>query len=442
MLPVSTSAQATAPAPIQSTAKSAYIYGFPLVDLYRIMFGYFIDPKSPAYNSPFNTIHNTANVYTPANTTVQTPNSDTPYSSLCLDLRAEPLVFTMPPIQKNRYYSAQFVDQYTFNVGYAGSRTTGNGGTKILVAGPDWRGGVPSGITKLIRLDTQFGLVVIRTQLFGVSDLPNVKKIQAGYSAVPLSTYTHKPAPPAAPAVHWATPLTPNDERTSPEMFGLLAFILQFCPTPQIEIALRQQFAAIGIRPGEPFTTGPNAAAFIAGMKAGQQEIEALRAKTTSASAFFGTREELHNNYLDRAAGAQWGILGNSPAEAVYMTYAKDSGNKPLSGANRYTVHFAKGQLPPVRAFWSITMYDLPQQLLVANKLNRYLINSPMLPHLKRDSDGGLTVYVQHSSPGADKESNWLPAPAGPFMCVTRLYWPEESILDGSWKQPPMVPAT
>jgi hypothetical protein len=438
LLPITISAQTVPAAQVETIAKSAYVYGFPLVDLYRIMFGYFIDPKSPAHVAPFNTLHNSANVYTPADTTVQTPNSDTPYSFVGLDLRAEPMVLTMPPIQKNRYYSAQFVDQYTYNIGYAGSRTTGNGGSTILMVGPNWHGATPTGITKVIHFDTEFGMVGIRTQLFNTADLPNVKKIQAGYRAQPLSAYLHKVAPPATPTVQWIPALSPTAERSS-KMFDVLAFILQFAPTPSSESALRQQFSSIGIHAGKPFSAGANSAPYMLGVKAGQQEIDKARAALTTTTGLFGTPEAMHNNYLNRAIGAQYGILGNSAAEAVYLGYQKDSNGTPLSGAHNYTVHFAKGQLPPAKAFWSLTMYDLPQQLLVANPINRYLINSPMLPNLKRDADGGITLYVQHSSPGATKESNWLPAPAGPFMNILRIYWPEQTPIDGTWKQPPMV---
>jgi hypothetical protein len=422
-----------------ATATQAYIYGFPMIDLYRIMFGYFIDSKSPAFTAPFNTIHNTANVYTPADTIVQTPNSDTPYSTVGLDLRAEPLVLTMPPIESTRYYSAQFVDQYTYNLAYVGSRTTGNGGGKFLIAGPSWNGAVPTGITKVIRYDTQFGLVLIRTQLIGPSDLDNVRKIQAGYSVQPLSAYSQTAAPPTSPAVNWPLPLSPADERTSPQFFNVLAFILQFCPTPPTEVALRQSFSGIGIIPGKTFDPGSQTALYVAGMTAGQNQIDAARATTKSANDLFGTSTQMDGNYLNRALGAQWGILGNSAAEAVYLSYEKTADGQALGGAHTYTIHFAKGGLPPTKAFWSLTMYDLPQQLLVANSIDRYLINSPMLPNLKLDADGGLTLYIQNASPGADRQANWLPAPAGAFMMVLRDYWPEQSMIDGKWVQPPIT---
>jgi hypothetical protein len=152
----------------------------------------------------------------------------------------------------------------------------------------------------------------------------------------------------------------------------------------------------------------------------------------------FGTREYLKNNYLYRMAAGALGIYGNSKQEAMYPVYGVDSGGHTLDGASRYTLHFAPGQLPPVNAFWSLTMYEMPASLLVANPLNRYLLNSPMLPQFKRDADGGITLYVQNASPGADKEANWLPAPKGPFVAVMRLYWPKPEALEGTWKQPSM----
>jgi hypothetical protein len=155
----------------------------------------------------------------------------------------------------------------------------------------------------------------------------------------------------------------------------------------------------------------------------------------------FGTAQYLAGNYLYRMAGAVLGIYGNSKDEALYPGSSSDSTGQPLTGADRYTYHFASGQLPPVNAFWSLTMYELPQSLLVANPMNRYLINSPMLSSLIKDPDGGITLYIQNESPGADKEANWLPAPKGPFQVILRLYWPKPDALNGTWKAPQPVRA-
>jgi hypothetical protein len=439
-------------------AREAYIYGFPLVDFYRIYAAYFLFPHSPVYKAAVNTLVNTPNVYTPADTTVQTPNSDTPYSFAFLDLRSQPYVLTLPPIEKNRYYSVQLVDLYTNNFAYLGTRTTGNTGGHFLIAGPDWHGTARSGITKVAHCTTQFALVLIRTQLFDLADLGRVHEIQAGYKVQPLSSFAGTPAPPVAPSIHWVLPMSaapPKEfsvkawltdrlmppERTSPKFYNLLSFVLQFCPVLPTDADTRKSFASIGVQPGGfRLPSGVTTKDLTDGMAAGQAAIDDARAKVSSSTEVFAPNSTLFKNALARSVAAQVGILGNSPQEAIYLTYQKDANGNAPTGAKTYVVRFAPGKLPPVKAFWSLTMYDMPQQLLVANPLNRYLINSPMLPQLKRDKDGGLTLYVQHGSPGKDWESNWLPAPAGGFFMVLRCYYPDASVIDGSWKQPPLQP--
>ena len=436
-------ARAATPQEARAIAAEAYDYGFPMVDNYRVMSAYFIDQRSPEYKGPPNRIYNTARVYTPADKAVQTPNSDTPYSFAWLDLRAEPVVLTLPPIEKDRYYSVQLVDLYTFNFAYLGTRATGNGGGRFLIAGPDWNGAVPAGLDKVIRAETQFVFALYRTQLFDPEDMKNVEKIQSGYGLEPLSAFA-KTAPPApAPDIEFIKALPPQDERTSLDFFNILNFVLQYCPVDPSETELRARFEEIGVKAGRPLIEEMLAPdmreALKLGMEDGQKQIDSKRAATHSAADLFGTRAELKNNYLDRAVGAQMGIYGNSKQEAFYTGYDTDASGAPVNGSTgRYSLHFAPDGLPPAKAFWSLTMYDLPNQLLVANSLNRYLINTPMLPGLKRDADGGITLYFQKDSPGADKESNWLPAPAGPFLVVLRLYLPEPRVLSGEWKQPPL----
>lgn len=440
-------AQASAsPEEARAIAKDAYIYGFPMVDSYRIQYGYFVDTKNPEYKGPWNQIVNIPRVYTPADTAIQTPNSDTPYSFVGMDLRAEPLVLTVPPIEKDRYFSIQLIDAYTFNFDYVGSRTTGNDGGSFLVAGPGWKGETPKGVKKVIRSETELVLAGYRTQLFNPDDLDNVKKIQSDYKAQPLSAFLSQPAPPAAPTVDFIKPLTPAEEVTSPEFFNILNFILQFCPTDPSETELMARFAKIGVGAGKTFDAGSLSTEMKNAVKQGMADawadLENLRkqvdAGKVTSGELFGTREYLKNNYLYRMAAAKLGIYGNSKQEAMYPVYALDADGEKLDGTNRYTVHFAPDQLPPVNAFWSLTMYDLPASLLVANPINRYLLNSPMLPQFIKDSDGGLTFYIQNESPGPDKEPNWLPAPKGRFFIAMRLYWPKPEALDGTWKQPPM----
>ncbi|MFN8663202.1 MAG: DUF1254 domain-containing protein [Thermomicrobiales bacterium] len=427
-------------------AKDAYIYGFPIVDNYRILSSYFVDAGGPEYKAPWNTLFNNARVYTPDDTAIQTPNSDTPYSYVGADLRAEPLVFTVPQIEEGRYYSLQFIDLYTFNFAYVGSRATGNGGGHFLLAGPGWHGETPDGIDTVIHCETDLAFVLYRTQLFSPEDIENVKQIQAEYRVQPLSAFLGEPAPSAAPAIDFPQPLGVEEERTSLTFFDELNFLLQFCPVVPSEIALRERFAALGVAAGQSF----NAESLAPGVRQAVQEGMAdawaaldgvkngLDAGKISPGDFFGTRDYLDGNYLYRMAGAALGIYGNSKAEALYPPYGVDADGQPLDGSHRYTLRFAPGELPPVNAFWSVTMYTLPESLLNANPINRYLINSPMLPDLVTDADGGITLAVQHDSPGAGKEANWLPAPAGAFQMVMRLYWPQPEAVDGTWSAPPL----
>jgi len=446
-MPMTAKAQSISPSAARPIAQEAYIYGFPMVDSYRVQYSYFVDQGGPEFKAPWNTIFNNARVYTPDDKAIQTPNSDTPYSYVGADLRAEPLVFTVPEIEKDRYYSLQFIDMYTFNFAYVGSRATGNAAGNFLLAGPGWKGETPPGIKAVIPCETQFAFVLYRTQLFGPDDIENVKKIQAGYKVQPLSSFLNHPKPAPAPKVDFLKPLSAEEEKTSPAFFTVLNFLLQFCPTHPSETELMARFVTLGIGAGKTFDPQALSPELRAAVTDGMadawntfKEFKKTQLDThkRSSADCFGTREHLKGSYLDRMAGAVLGIYGNSKEEAIYPAYFIDSQGKPLSGASRYTLRFASGQLPPVNAFWSLTLYALPASLLSANPLNRYLINSPMLPGLKADADGGYTLYVQNQTPGTDKEPNWLPAPAGPFFLVMRLYWPKPEAVDGKWKAPPL----
>lgn len=437
-------AQDVTPDEARAIAKEAYVYGFPMVSVYATMYVFNVDKNSKAYRGPFNIIPQTpVRVFTPEDTAFVTPNSDTPYTFIALDLRAEPMVITLPPIEKTRYFVFQMLDLFTFNFAYLGTRATGNGGGDYLVAGPTWKGDTPKGIKEVIRSETQVLNVVGRTQLFNVGDLDNVKKIIAGYKVQPLSAYLGERPPSAVPAIDWIAPLPPAQQHTSLEVFNQLAFLLQFAEPPDpSEVELRKKFERIGIVPGKPFDVASLSSkmktALEGGMADGQKVIDDLRATLGGKTEdLFGTRAFLKNDYVRRAAGTQMGIGANSKEEAIYPIYEKDADGQPLDGTNgRYILHYAAGSFPPVNAFWSLTMYNLPSQWLVKNPISRYLINSPMLPDLKLNADGGLTMYIQSDSPGTDKEANWLPAPKGPFMLAARYYWPKPAVLEGKWTSP------
>jgi hypothetical protein len=432
----------------QKIAEEAFVYTFPMVMGYGIMYEYFVDKSSGQYKTTMNQLFNEANVFTPEDTAVVTPNSDTPYSFIEMDLRAEPIVLTMPAVGKGRYYSVQLVDLYTFNYGYIGSRATGNGAASYMITSPTWKGETPPGIKKVFRSETDFSVAIYRTQLFNPGDLDNVRKIQSGYKAQPLSQFLNRPASPAAPEVKWPKI---DKKMVEADPFGYLGFLLQFCPpvgAAQAEVPLRARFAKIGIEAGKPFPieklTPEQKAELEMGAKSGLEKIKQRVATLGTnengwrvATGGFGNRALYKGDWTLRAAAAMAGIYGNNAVEALYPLLATDGeGNKPDAGKSAYTLTFPAGQLPPVNAFWSVTMYDGKTQLLVANPINRYLINSPMLADLKKNPGGSLSIYMQKDSPGGDKVSNWLPAPDGPIYVAMRLYWPKEAALNGTWKPP------
>jgi hypothetical protein len=435
--------------------KQAYIYGFPMVMNYGVMHAYAVDKNSGQFKAPFNEIYNEARVFTPADTAIVTPNSDTPYSFLFMDLRTEPLVLCLPAVEKRRYFAVQLVDMYTFNYGYMGSRTTGNDAGCFMVAGPDWKGDAPAGIKKVFHSETQFSLAGYRTQLFGSSDMPNVKKIQAGYTVQPLSKFLHQAAPAAAPPIDFPS-FTKDDMKLPFPKY--LNFVLQFCPVQPEDKELREKLATIGIVPGQPFDPNKLSEADKAeealGVEEAYKEIKA-RVETIGkdvngwrVGSALGDRNFFKGDWLLRAAGADAGIYGNDAIEAVYPLTRNDANGEKLDGSkHNYTLTFAAGQFPPVNAFWSVTMYDGKTQLLIDNRINRYLINSPMMPQMKKNADGSLTLYIQKDAPAADKKANWLPAPNGPIYMVMRLYWPKTeppSVLpagEGTWKPPAVMVA-
>jgi len=436
------------PAEVRAIAKEAYIYGFPVVTNYSTMYKQAIDKGSKDYRAPFNQIASLANVATPQDKFVVTPNSDTPYSFLWMDLRDEPIIVTMPKIEKDRYYTGQMIDLYTYNFAYLGTRSFGNDGGAFMIAGPGWKGEMPKGVKAVMQSETEFAYLLFRTQLFNPADLNNVKRIQAGYHAQTLSQYLKQPSPAAAPRVNWPAPSP--DMLTTPALFPYLNFMLQFCPANPAETELTARFAKLNIGAGKTFDfsklSPESQKAVTDGIADAGKDLDALmkqiNADQVASSDLFGTREFLKGNYLYRYAGAKLGLYGNSGEEAIYLAYFVDATHQPLDASKTaYTMMFPKGQLPPAKAFWSITMYDGKTQFLVANTLKRYLLNSTMLKSFKYGSDGSLTIYVQKSSPGAAKEANWLPAPDGPFYAILRIYMPAPEVVNGTWKKPQMQPA-
>jgi len=457
---------------VKAIAEEGFIYGLPIVMNYAVMYEYVIDKNSSQYKAPFNQVFNEHRVFTYEDTAVPTPNSDTPYSMVWMDLRAEPMVISVPAVDKARYYSVMLNDGNTFNYGYIGSRATGSDAGDYLVVGPGWQGDTPPGIKQQFHSTTEFSMAVFRTQLFNSDDMPNVIKLQDGYRIQPLSTYLNQPPPAAAPTPDWPTlgkdAVKPHidlvdkidklEEKVfvATHFFDYLDFALQFAPPGPEEADIRTKLARIGIGDGKTFAfkdlSAEHKAAILAGMKEGNKKVEEKAAAIGKSingwkvSSAFGDRAFYNGNWLLRAAAARAGIYGNDAVEAMYpMTKTMPDGTELDGSKHKYTLTFAKDQFPPVNAFWSVTMYDGKSQLLIKNPINRYLINSPMLSGMKNNADGSLTLYIQKDSPGKDKEANWLPAPDGPIYMVMRLYWPKTeppSILppgEGSWSPPALV---
>jgi hypothetical protein len=439
----------------KAIAEEGFIYGLPIVMNYAVMYEYAVDKNSGQFKAPFNQIKNEPNVFTYKDTAIPTPNSDTPYSFVWMDLRTEPIVLSVPAVDPKRYYSVMLCDGNTYNYGYIGTRATGSEAGDYMVVGPDWKGTTPPGIKKIFRSSTQLSLAGYRTQLFNAADLPNVVKVQAGYKVQPLSAYLKQPAPAAAPAINFPKI---DKEMVKTNFFEYLDFALQFAPPEANETEIRAKLARIGIGAGKTFDfkdlSLEHKAEVALGMKEGEKKVDEAVANAGKAingwrvSSLPGDSAHYNGDWLKRAAAAKAGIYGNDAVEAMYPITRVDGDGQTLDGSkHNYTLTFPPGQQPPVNAFWSLTMYDGKTQLLIENPINRYLINSPMLPGMKKDKDGSLTLYIQNKSPGKDKESNWLPAPNDTIYLVMRLYWPKTeapSILppgEGTWQPPAIVAA-
>ena len=419
-------------------ATEAYLYAYPMLYNYKTLFQQAADPSFPGYVGGFNRFRHYSRGFTPADKDIVTPSNDTPYSWAWLDLRTEPMVVSVPA-SPDRYYVQQWFDLYTHNFAYIGSRATGTAAGHYLFVGPDWKGETPVGITKVLRSETEIIGTLTRTSWSGTADRDGLVAMQRQYRIRPLSEFTGGKPPQPAPTFQF--PAWDEARANSIGFIDYLNFLLRFAPAVDSEKATMERFAKIGIGPGrafDPATVDPTTRAAIeAGIKEGSAKLQAELAKTTSSVDLFGTRAFLGQDYvMRRAVGAAIGIYGNSKEEAYYTAYNVDANKQPLDGGKRYVLRFSKDQVPPVKFFWSMTMYDLPDRLLVDNPIQRYAIGS-RTQGLKTNADGSVDIYLQATSPGGDKESNWLPTPKqGPFFMVLRMYGPEGKLAAGEWQAP------
>jgi hypothetical protein len=422
---------------IRAMAKDAYLFTYPLVMNYRTMYSQAI--KGDAAFGKW--LH--LGLASPADTDIVTPNNDTPYSYAWVDLRAEPWVLTLPKIEKTRFYTSQWDDLWGYVLDNPGSVLDGNDGGSYLVAAPSWTGETPKGIKRVLRGGSDILGTLTRTQVIGgPADLPKVKQIQQSYKLEPLSKFLGTAAPAPAPAIEW--PAWNEGDEMKQAYWSYVALMLPRVTQSEADKAEYDKLATLGLKPGEPWKADALPAATRDAMQQGLEDAQAEMKKRSEggvdSAKFFGPRDRIGTDYISRAMGVYMGIFGNVPEVSVYLSMPADADGKPLDGSKAsYMLTFPKGQLPPVKYFWSVTMYTIPERFLAENPIKRYSIGSST-PGLKPNADGSLTLYVSARSPGKAKESNWLPAPSGPFWTVLRNYGPAPEIIDGRYKQPDYVP--
>jgi hypothetical protein len=432
-----------APAEARAIAEEAYVFGFAIIEHYKALYAYAVEPKSPKY-AGFNKLGHDTRLYGPKDTAVVSANNDTIYTSGAMDLRAEPMVLQVPAVA-DRYYSFMLVDMVTDNFAYVGSRATGTKAGTYAITGPGWKGQLPKGIT---RIPSPSWLVfgIGRTGVSGDADMPALRSVQMGYKLTPLSTYMGKAAPTAAPKIDFP-PFVDGKTADAATFIGYLNFLMQFHSFSAMEQPLLDRLARIGVGPGRDFKVDsfpPDVMKAIdEGVNAGRETVRAkadgLGTKVNGWDISPPNAGEFGQDYITRSAAAWKYIYVNSAVEAMYPTAGVDGDGKQLDGSTgRYVLKFAKGAFPPVNYFWSLTLYDAKTQVPIENPINRYSIGD-RTPGIVKAADGSLTIYVQADKPAGVGAANWLPAPKAPFYVILRTYGPKPEMLDGSFKIPPMT---
>ncbi|PPK37728.1 hypothetical protein CD175_15815 [Pseudomonas laurylsulfatiphila] len=426
----------------------AYIYFYPLLsmDITRKQFTN-IEPGKEFGKGPMNMFVSVPQ-YPPADFKgVVRSNFDTLYSIAWLDLTKEPLVIAAPDTD-GRFYLLPMLDMWTDVFASPGWRTTGTEAGQFLVTPPGWTGTVPAGMSHL-PAPTPFVWVIGRTKTDGAADYAAVHKIQAGYTVTPLSRLGKEPEAVTVkidPAVDMKTPPKIQvDSMSAADYFTYAAELLKVNPPHSTDQPMLAQIKRLGIEAGKPFNMEALDPQIQAALQRVPQDAQALMTwkvptlarKVNGWSMNTDTMGVYGNYYLKRAIVSQVGLGANLPEDAIYPLNIGDSNGKPLDGANKYVLHFSKGETPPVNAFWSITLYD-PQGFQVGNSLNRFAVSSWM--PFKHNADGSLDLYFQNESPGKDLEANWLPAPKGSFNLTMRLYGPKAEALNGKWSPPAIKP--
>ena len=422
------------------TAREAYIFGYPLLAMETSKW-VMTRSASTSDKAAVNEFHHARTFPDASFTDVVSPNADTLYSQAWLDLTVGPLVLSVPDLDPDRYYVMQCLNGWTDVFTSVGTRTTGNGSSEYLLTGPGWSGTVPTSMTQLAS-PTNLVWILGRTETHGAADYEAVHAIQAQYGLRPLNPGIAAPTPSNGTDIE-TPPAAQMDRLDDPETFYTrLCLLMAENPPSSSDRPLVDRMALLGMIPGQPYDPATLSddirLAVEKGFAAGRSEVidESKKPQGTMNGAWNvmpGHIGDFGTDYLFRAVIARVAIGANLPQEAIYSSARTDLSGNELRGSSKYTIRFEKGQLPPVRAFWSITMYN-DKQYFVDNPIDRYAIGDR--DALRESEDGSVTIYVQRESPGDDLESNWLPAPAENFSMIMRLYLPDKSILAGTWPMP------
>jgi hypothetical protein len=427
-------------------ATDAYVFGYPLVtmEMTRRIMTNVAAPEGT--RAPMGQLIKARQYPDAKFRDVTAPNADTLYTAAWIDVGKEPWVLSLPDMN-GRYFLFPMLDAWTTVFEAPGSRTTGTGAQTYVITGPGWSGKLPPGMTQY-KSPTDLVWILGRIYCTGTpEDYAAVHAIQDQCKLVPLGSWGKEYAPPAGkvdPAIDMKTAVRDQvNKLDATAYFTLLAELMKANPPVAADSREMARFASIGLVPGKDFDASKLKADFASRIPTVGFDRIMLQLKVNksvknengwlfdSVTGIYGT------DYLNRALVTAIGLGANRVQDAVYPTSLRDANDNDYSGANKYIIHFPKGQLPPAQGFWSVTMYDA-NYFFVANPLNRYSISARQ--NLKANADGSVDLYIQNQSPGADKESNWLPAPTGKFVLMMRLYWPSEkapSIIDGTWKPPP-----
>ncbi|TLP68626.1 DUF1254 domain-containing protein [Pseudomonas nitroreducens] len=411
-------------------AEQAYLFSFATAEHGKTL-------QAIAAKLPVNYLYNRSTLLGPEDRTVVSPNNDTLYSYALLDLREHPVILEVPAVPQ-RYYSFQLIDMRTDNLEYIGTRATGRAAGSFLIAGPDWDGKTPDDFHgKVIRSPSRILFLLGRTAVDGEADIDAAKAVLDGYKL-------RSTKPTLLPHKLDVPPYQPTKEGPAQNAFvdfNALSAWHAWNPQEQERLA---QFAQIGVGTGKSFDPAQLPAdiaqAVAQGAEDGRNKVlaatEGFSKPSNGWQKFPANIGHYGGDDLTRAAVAWKYLYANDAVEAMYPVTHVDADGQPLDGKRSYRLHFAPGQLPPVDAFWSVTLYDGKTQMLSANPLNRYTLNSE--GGLKQDADGGLTLSIQHEQPATT--ANWLPAPQGPFNLILRMYLPQEKALKGDYQPPAVQP--